>query len=99
MVKSLPAMHDTWVLFLAWKDLLEKEMATHSSILAWKIPKMEEPAGYHKVHVITKSWTGLNGFTFTYHHLNEAKIKIPQIIQITKREQLHHGYYLLGPSI
>ena len=54
MVKSLPAMHDTWVLFLAWKDLLEKEMATHSSILAWKIPKMEEPGRlsqspcYHK---------------------------------------------------
>ena len=36
-------MRETWVQFLGWKDLLEKEMATHSSILAWKIPWMEEP--------------------------------------------------------
>ena len=33
----------TWVQFLVWEDLLEKEMATHSSIHAWKIPRMEEP--------------------------------------------------------
>ena len=38
----LPTMQETWVQFLGWKDLLEKEMATHSSILAWKIPWMEE---------------------------------------------------------
>ena len=42
-VKRLPTMWETWVQFLDWKDLLEKEMATHSSILAWKIPWMEEP--------------------------------------------------------
>ena len=36
-------MQETWVPFLGWKDPLEKEMATHSSILAWKIPWMEEP--------------------------------------------------------
>ena len=45
MVKSLPAMQDSWVPSLDWEDLLEKEMATHSSILAWKIPWMEEPGG------------------------------------------------------
>ena len=38
MVKHLPAMPETWVQSLGWEDLLEKEMATHSSILAWKIP-------------------------------------------------------------
>ena len=38
MVKSLPAMWETWVLSLGQEDPLEKEMATHSSILAWKIP-------------------------------------------------------------
>ena len=38
MVKRLPAMWETWVQPLGWEDLLEKEMATHSSILAWKIP-------------------------------------------------------------
>ena len=44
-VKSLPAMQETWVLSLGWQDPLEKEMATHSSILAWKIPRMEETGG------------------------------------------------------
>ena len=43
MVKCLPAMRETWVRFLGWEDPLEKEMATHSSTLAWKIPWTEEP--------------------------------------------------------
>ena len=42
-VKCLPTMWDTRVRFLGWEDPLEKEMAIHSSILAWKIPQMEEP--------------------------------------------------------
>ena len=42
-VKRLPTMWETWVQSLGQEDLLEKEMATHSSILAWKIPWMEEP--------------------------------------------------------
>ena len=42
-VKNLPAIKETWVLSLGWKDPVEKEMATHSSILAWKIPWTEEP--------------------------------------------------------
>ena len=43
MVKSLPAMWEPWVRSLGQEDPLEKEMATHSSILAWKIPRTEEP--------------------------------------------------------
>ena len=43
MVKSLPAMRETWVLSLGQKDHKEKEMPIHSSILAWEIPWMEEP--------------------------------------------------------
>ena len=43
MVKHLPAMWETWVRSLGQGDPLEKEMATHSSTLAWKIPWMEEP--------------------------------------------------------
>ena len=43
MVKSLPAMQETRVLSLGQEDPLEKEMATHSSILAWRIPWTEEP--------------------------------------------------------
>ena len=42
-VKHLPTMRETWVKSLGQEDLLEKEMATHSSILAWKIPWTEEP--------------------------------------------------------
>ena len=44
---SLPAMQDTWVWSLGWEDPLEKEMATHSSILAWKILWTEEPGGWN----------------------------------------------------
>ena len=43
MVKCLPTMRETLVQSLGWEDLLEKELATHSSILAWKIPWTEEP--------------------------------------------------------
>ena len=43
MVKKLPAMYETRVQSLGQEDLLEKEMATHSSILAWKISRTEEP--------------------------------------------------------
>ena len=42
-VKRLPTVWETWVQSLGWEDRLEKEMATHSSILAWKIPWTEEP--------------------------------------------------------
>ena len=45
MVKNLPAMQETRVQSLGGKDPLEKEMATHSSIVAWKIPWKEEPGG------------------------------------------------------
>ena len=45
MVKNLPAKQEIWVWSLGWEDPLEKEMATHSSILAWKIPWTEEPDG------------------------------------------------------
>ena len=59
MVKNLPAMQDTWVLSLGWKDPLGKGIATHSSILAWRIP-MGRGAWQATVHGIAKSWTQLN---------------------------------------
>ena len=43
MVKNLPAVQETWIQSLNWEDPLEKEMATHSSILAWETPWTEEP--------------------------------------------------------
>ena len=48
MVKNLPAMQETWEMWvrsLGWEDPLEKEMASHSSILVWRIPWTREPAG------------------------------------------------------
>ena len=45
MVENLPAMQETWVQILGLKDPLEKGIATHSSILAWRIPRREEPGG------------------------------------------------------
>ena len=45
LVKNLPAMWETWIQFLGREDPLEKGMAAHSSILAWKIPWTEEPGG------------------------------------------------------
>ena len=44
-VKRLPSMQETWVRSLGGEDPLEKEMATHASILAWKTPWMEKPGG------------------------------------------------------
>ena len=42
-------MQETWIPFLGWKDPLEKEMATHSGILAWEIPRTEEPCGLQSI--------------------------------------------------
>ena len=46
-LNHMPAMWETWVRSLGWEDPLEKKMATHSSIPAWRIPWMEEPGGLH----------------------------------------------------
>ena len=48
-LKRLPAMRETWVRSLGWEDSLEKKMATHSSILAWRIPWIEEPGGLQSI--------------------------------------------------
>ena len=48
-VKNLRAMWETWVRSLGWEDPLEEGMATHSSIVAWRIPWMEEPVGLQSV--------------------------------------------------
>ena len=61
-VKCLPAMWETQVRSLGREDPLEKEIATHSSILAWRIPGMEEPAGLQSMG--SQSQTRLSDFTF-----------------------------------
>ena len=59
MVKSLPAVQETWVPSLGQEGPLEKEMAAHSSILAWRIP-MDGGAWCTTVHEVTKSQTSLS---------------------------------------
>ena len=54
MVKNLPAMPETWVQSLGWEDPLKESMATHSSILAWRIPK-DRGAWRATVHGVTES--------------------------------------------
>ena len=59
MVKNPPVMQETWVRSLGWEDSLEEGMATHSSILAWRLP-MDRGAWRVTVHEVAKSRTGLN---------------------------------------
>ena len=55
IVKNMPAMQETWVKSLNQEDPLVKRMATHSNILAWRIPWMEEPGRLYIVHGVAKS--------------------------------------------
>ena len=67
MVKNPPAMWETWVQSLGWEDPLEEGEATHSSILAWRIPWTEEPGGLCMVHGVTESWTQLSDWACGIH--------------------------------
>ena len=67
MVKHLPAMQETWVRSLGGEDPQEKGMATHSSILAWRIPRTEEPGGLQSIGSQRVGHDGAtNIFTFTH---------------------------------
>ena len=62
MVKNLPAMRETWVQSLGWEDPLGEGMATHSSVLTWRIP-MHRGAWQATGHGVAKRWTGLSEYT------------------------------------
>ena len=73
-VKHLPAVQETRVRSLGWEDLLEKEMATHSSILAWRIPWTEEPGGLQSMgwQRVGHNWaTSLSLSCYTWRLLRE----------------------------
>ena len=70
-LKRLPAMRETWVRSLSWEDPLEKGMATHSSILAWRIPWTEEPGG---LQPMSTQKAGHNPATFTFFFLRMNKV-------------------------
>ena len=63
-VKRLPAVQETWVQSLGWENPLEKEMATYCSILAWKIPRTEEPGRLQSMG--SQSRTQLSDFSFSF---------------------------------
>ena len=70
-VKSQPAMQETQVCSLGWEDPLEKGMATHSSILAWRIPWTEEPGGLQSMGLQrVRHPSSTNTFTFTFYSLH-----------------------------
>ena len=85
MVKNLPATQETWVWSLGGEDPLEKEMATHSSILAWRIPWTEEPGGLQSMG---SQRVGLDWVTdtFTLTHIGEDHL-------------FNSGYWLKGVSL
>ena len=71
MVKNLPAMQETWVQSLGWEELLEKEMAIHSSVLAWRIPRTEvgySPRGRRKSDTTERLTLPLFTFFHTAHN-------------------------------
>ena len=72
-VKHLPAIRETQVRSLGWEDLLEKEMATHSSILAWKILWMEEPC---RLQSMGSQTVGHNWATNTYTKVKKGRLHI-----------------------
>ena len=70
MIKNLPAVQETWVKSLGQEDPLEKEMASHSSTLAWRIPWMEEPGGLQTMGLqrVRRDFT----FTFTFNGASQV---------------------------
>ena len=81
IVKNLPAMQEIWVQSLGQEDLLQKGMATHSNILAWKIPWMEEPHGLQSMWLqrVRHDWM-TNTFTFKRKRRDQSSLS-PHIHQ------------------
>ena len=93
MIQSPPAVQETWVRSLGWEDPLEKEMPTHSSILAWRIPWTEEPGGLQSME--SQSWTQLSDFTFTNKKFKIWKKK--HKCRPQKKQSLAYEYGALWP--
>ena len=97
MVKTPPAMKETQVWSLGWEDPLEKSMATHSSLLVWRIPWTEEPGGLQSVKLqrVRHDWAS-NSFTFTSFYkwnLDLVLWRWPQLC-FTCLNSLLHSVYL-----
>ena len=88
MVKNLLAMWETWVRSLSWEDPLEKGMATHFSILSWRIPRTEEPCGLQST-VLQRGWTRLKQFSTRWPYKADISITITVMnISITAKSPI-----------
>ena len=78
MVKNLPAMQETWVRFLGWEDPSEKGMATHSSILAWRIPWTEKPGGLQSMGLqrVRHDWATKHSSLCLYILLSRNRLRL-----------------------
>ena len=83
-IKNLPAVQETWVPSLGWEDPLEEDVATHSSILAWRIP-MDRGTWRATVHGVAKSLTQLSDFMFT--------LKTLMLIEISKSKRTNTVWF------
>ena len=93
MVKSLSAMWETWVLSLGQEDSLEKEMATHSSILAWKITWTEEPARFQSLGLqrVRHEWATSLSYHFIIHRKVVKRVDLKSSHQKEKCFYWHNG--------
>ena len=92
-IKRLPAVQETQVWSLGWQDSLEKEMATHSSILAWRIPWTEEPE-WATVHGVVKRRTWLSDFTSLHF-----RAVLQHTCDISSETRVRHSCHPLPPLL
>ena len=90
-------MEETQVPSLGWEDPLEKEMATHSSILAWKIPWAKEPGGLQSMG--SQSWTRLSDFTSLGLKTETSRNKTATTRKLTKRWVVAHFLQEVIPGL
>ena len=97
LVKNLPAMQETWVQFLGWEDPLEKGSATHSSILAWRIPWTVQSVGSQRVGHDWATFTFKGIFypiTFYPSSFSQKATFDPTNFATHCRKNVHHSWFI-----
>ena len=95
MVKNPPATQETWVQFLGWEDPLEEGMATHSSILAWRIP-MDRGAWWARSPWGRKESDATEPLTFSFLFQNQEKQLIQKAEKPQTWNQMSLAWYLIS---
>ena len=105
-VKRLPVIREIWVQSLGWEDPLEEDMATHSSILAWRNPQTEEPGGLQSMELQSHNWVTSHTYIYIYRASLVARWwRIPLPMQRTDsipgpgRSQVPQGNWAHGPQL